>query len=137
VIIPSAWFAAGRVACGIVSETIEILDIGPHEFAVTVSEGHQQTRHQVTVPQALLVELGLSPAVEQEDGQEGLRDTEERLVRESFAFLLEREPATSIMREFRLDVIGRFFPDYVPVMRSRLGTTPPAGPEQPGGSEIC
>jgi hypothetical protein len=123
-IISPTRVAAGRVACGIVSETIEILDMGPHEFAVTVNQGHQQTRHRVTVPQALLDEVGLAPAVEDSDGEKGLRETEERLVRESFAFLLEREPATSIMREFGLDVIGRFFPEYVPAMRTRLGTVP-------------
>ena len=123
-IISPTRVAAGRVACGIVSETIEILDMGPHEFAVTVNQGHQQTRHRVTVPQALLDEVGLAPAVEDSDGEKGLRETEERLIRESFAFLLEREPATSIMREFGLDVIGRFFPEYVSAMRTRLGTVP-------------
>jgi hypothetical protein len=107
-----------------VSETIEILDVGPHEFAVTVNQGHRQTRHRVTVPQALLDEVGLAPAIEDSDGETGLRDNEERLIRESFAFLLEREPATSIMSEFGLDVIGRFFPDYVAAMRTRLSTAP-------------
>ena len=34
------------------------------------------------------------------------------LVRRSFEFLLEREPRTSILREFDLPVIGRYFPDY-------------------------
>jgi hypothetical protein len=34
------------------------------------------------------------------------------LVRRSFAFLLEREPPSSILRTFDLSVIGRFFPDY-------------------------
>ena len=123
-IISSARFDAGRVACGIVGETIDILDIGPHEFTVRVNDGHRQTQHHVTIPQALLAEVGLAPEAEQENGQESLRDAEERLVRESFVFLLEREPATSIMREFGLDVIGRFFPDYVVVMRTRLGTAP-------------
>jgi hypothetical protein len=107
-----------------VSETIEILEIGPHEFAVSVNEGHRETRHRVTVPPGLLEDVGLAPAVEDTDSETSLRDAEERLIRESFAFLLEREPATSIMREFGLDVIGRFFPEYVPAMRGRLGTAP-------------
>jgi hypothetical protein len=123
IILPTR-VAAGRVACGIVTETIEILEMGPHDFVVTVKQGHRQTRHRVTVPQALLDDVGLAPVVEDSDGEKGLRATEERLVRESFAFLLEREPATSIMREFGLDVIGRFFPEYVPAMRTRLGTAP-------------
>lgn len=34
------------------------------------------------------------------------------LVRRSFAFLLEREPKTSILRRFDLPVIARYFPEY-------------------------
>jgi hypothetical protein len=36
----------------------------------------------------------------------------EDLVRDSFAFLLEREPKASILKEFDLSVIQRYFPDY-------------------------
>jgi hypothetical protein len=39
------------------------------------------------------------------------------LVRRSFAFLLEREPASSILRSFDLPVIGRYFPDYEATIR--------------------
>jgi hypothetical protein len=41
----------------------------------------------------------------------------EDLVRRSFAFLLEREPPSSILREFDLTVIGRYFPEYESVIR--------------------
>jgi len=34
------------------------------------------------------------------------------LVRDSFAFLIEREPKESILKEFDLAVIRRYFPDY-------------------------
>jgi hypothetical protein len=34
------------------------------------------------------------------------------LVRRSFAFLLAREPGTSILARFDLPVIGRYFPEY-------------------------
>ena len=44
----------------------------------------------------------------------------ERLVRETFAFLLEREPRTSILATFDLDVVGRYFPDFPTVIRARL-----------------
>ena len=44
----------------------------------------------------------------------------ERLVRETFAFLLEREPRSSILPTFDLDVVGRYFPDYPTVIRTRL-----------------
>jgi len=36
----------------------------------------------------------------------------EELVRRSFEFLLEREPASSILREFDLAVIPRYFPEF-------------------------
>jgi hypothetical protein len=36
----------------------------------------------------------------------------EELVADSFAFLLEREPKESILTEFDLSVIQRYFPDY-------------------------
>ncbi len=36
----------------------------------------------------------------------------EELVRRSFGFLLQREPKESILREFDLEVIQRYFPDY-------------------------
>ena len=36
----------------------------------------------------------------------------EELVADSFGFLLGREPKESILREFDLSVIQRYFPDY-------------------------
>ena len=36
----------------------------------------------------------------------------EQLVEESFDFLLQREPKESILSEFDLSVISRYFPDY-------------------------
>ena len=39
------------------------------------------------------------------------------LVEASFAFLLEREPPSSILRAFDLPVIGRYFPDYEATIR--------------------
>ena len=42
-------------------------------------------------------------------------------VRVSFEFLLEREPATSILRKFSLDVISQYFPDYPAQICDRLG----------------
>lgn len=36
----------------------------------------------------------------------------EALIRASFEFLLEREPAASILREFDLKVIPEYFPEY-------------------------
>lgn len=39
------------------------------------------------------------------------------LIRRSFEFLLEREPNTSILREFDLSTIERYFPDYAAAMK--------------------
>ena len=87
---------------------INVSSTGPHQFGVQVTEGEVTSSHQVTVPESLLDDLGLSEA------------DEERVVRESFGFLLEREPVTSIMDEFSLDVIPRFFPEYSEELSRRL-----------------
>ena len=39
------------------------------------------------------------------------------LVERSFAFLLEREPPSSIIRSFDLPAIGRYYPDYEATIR--------------------
>jgi hypothetical protein len=44
----------------------------------------------------------------------------ERLVEESFRFLLERESNTSILRSFRITDISRYFPEYEREIRRRL-----------------
>ncbi len=79
---------------------ISVTSVGYREFEVRVYEGDQETSHHVTVPESLIEELRLP------------EDDLERVVRESFDFLLEREPASSIMPEFSLDVISGYFPEY-------------------------
>ena len=76
-------------------------------FHVEVHDGAITTSHTVTVPPDLLEALGFAPG----------RDTV--LVRQSFEFLLEREPATSILRRFILDFIGDYFPEYRSEMARR------------------
>ena len=44
----------------------------------------------------------------------------EEVVRESFQFLLERESAASILPEFSLDQIGRYFPEFFQELPRRL-----------------
>jgi len=85
---------------------IKVTPIGTREFEVVVGEGG--STHRVTVPEDLVVELQLP-----EDDLEGV-------VRESFEFLLEREPASSIMPEFSLDVIPNYFPEYKGELPKRL-----------------
>ena len=64
------------------------------------------TRHEVTVRRSDLERLA-----------PGAADPVD-VVRRSFAFLLEREPPTSILRAFDLPVIGRYFPEYERVIRA-------------------
>jgi hypothetical protein len=71
------------------------------------------TSHEVSVPAGFPASLGC-----------GHVDPEE-LVRVSFEFLLEREPATSILREFSLDVISRYFPGYPAEISALLGGSDP------------
>jgi hypothetical protein len=80
-------------------------------FDVEVRDGAITTSHTVTVPPHLPEALGWPQGHEQ------------LLVRQSFEFLLEREPATSILRRFSLDVISDYFPDYGPEMTRRGATT--------------
>ena len=44
----------------------------------------------------------------------------ERLVRETFEFLLEREPRQSILSTFDLRVVRRYFPEYDDAIARRL-----------------
>jgi hypothetical protein len=69
---------------------------------VEVEQAGHQTRHAVGVTAADLARWGRG-------GEAG--DVED-LVRRSFDFLLEREPASSILRAFDLSVIQRYFPEY-------------------------
>ena len=44
----------------------------------------------------------------------------ERLIEETFDFLLEREPKESILRTFDLSVVSQYFPEFEHEIRSRL-----------------
>ena len=87
---------------------ITVNSAGPREFDVVVDEGGPRTEHHVTVPERLISDLNLP------------EDDLERVVRESFEFLLEREPASSIMADFSLDVIPNYFPEYEEELPKRL-----------------
>lgn len=87
---------------------VRVTGMGPGQFGVQVREGDVETSHRVTVSELLLDDLGVA------EGEE------EELVRETFAFLLEREPATSILKEFDLDAISDFFPEYLDELRRRV-----------------
>jgi hypothetical protein len=74
------------------------------------------TSHLVSVPAGFPASLGCGHVAPEE------------LVRASFGFLLEREPATSILHEFSLDIIIRYFPGYPAEIRARLRGSDPGTP---------
>ena len=88
---------------------IEINATGEREFEVRVRDGGGKTQHRVTVPERI------GDAIDPDE--HGL----ERIVRESFEFLLEREPASSILGRFSLTDISRYFPEYPDELARRLG----------------
>jgi len=70
------------------------------DYRVEVGRGPKRTVHDVTVPAEAARRLGWAP------------EHRADLVRATFAFLLEREPASSILRRFDIEVVGRYFPEY-------------------------
>ncbi|OIQ79782.1 hypothetical protein GALL_384720 [mine drainage metagenome] len=78
---------------------IAVKELDPTTFEVTVQD-RSTTSHVVTVAPDYAARLT------------GGRATTAQLVRRSFDFLLEREPNTSILRSFNLEVINRYFPEY-------------------------
>jgi hypothetical protein len=88
--------------------TMRVVPMAPGEFGVEVTEGHEVTGHKVRLPPAFLDDLLLTDV------------DEEQIVRETFDFLLEREPATSILAEFSLDDVSRYFPEFAEELQRRL-----------------
>ena len=82
------------------SRKIEIEKSDDQEFHVRVIEGSTQSSHRVTLTPQVLERLT--------DG----KISAEELLRRSFEFLLDHEPKESILSEFKLEVIGRYFPQY-------------------------
>lgn len=87
---------------------ISVETIDNRTFKVVV-EGATTTTHTVTVSPDYYEKL-----------TEG-RVSTETLVEKSFEFLLDREPNTSILRNFDLPVIGRYFPEYESTIKATLG----------------
>jgi hypothetical protein len=88
---------------------ITITPMEPGWYGVQLKDGGTTTSHRVHVPTALLEDMRLTDA------------DRELVVRETIAFLLEREPPSSILSEFSLDVVPRYFPEFYDELRSRLG----------------
>jgi len=78
---------------------IDVVNVAPHTWEVRVAAA-RATEHRVRVSPDYAAKL-VRPG-----------ETVESLIVRSFEFLLEREPNTSILGEFDLSVINRYFPDY-------------------------
>ena len=87
---------------------IEVEKIDTSKFRVRVSESGSETMHNVTVSPRDYTRFTIGK-VEPEE-----------LVRQSFEFLLEREPKESILMRFDLSVISRYFPEYEREIKRRL-----------------
>ena len=70
-----------------------------HRCQVAVADRRSTSRHLVRVSRSDFERWGRGRSVEQ-------------LVQDSFDFLLRREPKESILREFDLSIIKRYFPDF-------------------------
>jgi len=79
--------------------TISITSKDQDTFSVTVT-GSSTTTHSVTISDQIHSKLtsGKIP--------------KETLLEKSFEFLLQREPNTSILANFKLEIISQYFPDY-------------------------
>jgi len=105
-------------------EKIEIIDEEQIEngwrFVVEVGEGESKTQHSVTLDkeywEKLTHSLGSLQGPESPSGPRTAGQAEkvppEELVKKSFEFLLAREPKESILREFNLREIAKYFPEY-------------------------
>jgi hypothetical protein len=90
------------------SATIRVESNGPGHFQVTVIDDSGQSSHSVSLSPGYYEKLT------------GKKVPEELLIERSFQFLLERESKESILREFDLPLIGRYFPNYEKDIRKRL-----------------
>ena len=72
----------------------------PMQFAVTVTEGRSESRHQVTMAAADCARLVKGA------------HTPEDCITAAFRFLLDREAKESILGRFDVSVIARYFPEF-------------------------
>ena len=86
---------------------ITIHHLSGDEYEVNVSDS-TATTHRVTLQETDRKRLG------------GEDISAEQVIEESFRFLLEREPNTSILGSFELPVIEKYFPEYRREIRKRL-----------------
>ena len=81
------------------SNQIKIDNLSGSEFLVTVTADHITT-HQVTLDEDFLNNVNIKNL------------SEEQIIHKSFLFLLSKEPNTSILKKFNIEVIASYFPDF-------------------------
>lgn len=81
-----------------------------NRFEITVREDGSETRHMVTVEPTYARQIS------------GGKAPLEELLKRSFEFLLEHEPKESILRQFDLSDISRYFPEYEREIRDRMAS---------------
>lgn len=87
---------------------IHIEKVKDGEFRVCVKEGGSESRHRVTLSETDYQRLS------------GGKIDAGELIRRSFEFLLAREPKESILSQFDLPLIGRYFPEYERELKRRI-----------------
>ena len=80
--------------------TISVTAKDQNTFEVVVTT-NSTTTHSVTLSVSIHMKLTNG------------KISKETLVEKSFEFLLAREPNTSILSQFKIEVISQYFPDYV------------------------
>ena len=87
---------------------IEVDKLKEGEFRVQVIEGSSHSTHRVTLTQDYYRRLS------------GGKIEPHELIRRSFEFLLARERKESILPEFDLPLIGRYFPEYERELKRKI-----------------
>lgn len=86
-----------------------LVDLYTYEVVVEGADIATETTHRVVLKPDYYMKLC------------GGTITHEWLIIQSFKFLLEREPNTSILSSFELEDISGYFPEYEEEIRSRVG----------------
>ena len=81
------------------SDQIKIKELSPNAFDVTIYS-NTETNHQVTISDNFVTEYQIKNL------------TKKEIIEQSFIFLLERESNTSILKNFDIEVIANYFPEY-------------------------
>ena len=89
------------------SADVGVEHVDGDDYRVTISAGSRRTIHTVTATPTVLARVA------------GPDETSEDTIRRAFAFLLDRESPSSILRTFALETIATYFPEFWEAMQLR------------------